>query len=131
MFKSRKKDQANAPVQRTEDNKAQLKEKPPSSGQALWNTLAMRPAPPVTQSSLPPDPRAELLTQAGSEPGSPLDENVRRPMEAKLGADLGTVRVHTGSASAAAAESSGARAYTIGSDIHLGPGALQSGSGER
>lgn len=91
----------------------------------------MRPAPPVVQSSLRPDPRAELLTQAGSEPASPLDESVRRSMEAKVGADLGAVRVHAGPASAAAAESIGARAYTIGSDIHLGVGALQSGSGER
>jgi hypothetical protein len=39
----------------------------------------------------------------------------------RLGADqLGAVRMHTGPASAAAAERLGARAYTIGRDIHLG-----------
>jgi len=124
MFKWRKTDRANPPVQRTEGHDASVKEQAPPSRQALWNTLAMRPAPAA-------DPRAELLTQAGSEPGSPLDETVRRPMEEKLGADLGAVRVHAGSASAAAAESVGARAYTIGSDVHLGAGAIQAGPGER
>ena len=126
MFKWRKTDRTNAPVRRTESSDASVKEEAPPSTQGLWNTLAMRPAPPPAQSSSPP---AELLAQAGSEPGKPLDEKVRQPMEEKLGADLGGVRVHTGPASAAAAESIGARAYTIGSDIHLGAGALQSGSG--
>jgi hypothetical protein len=124
MFKWRKTDRANAPVQRTEGHDASVKEQAPPSQQALWNTLAMRPAPGA-------DPKAELLTKAGSEPGQPLDETVRRPMEENLGADLGAVRVHEGPASAAAAKSIGARAYTIGSDIHLGAGAPPSGSDER
>jgi hypothetical protein len=127
MFKWRK-DRANPPVQRTEDHDPSAKEQAPPSQQALWNTLAMRPAPPVAQNAHSP---AELLTRAASEQGSPLDDTVRLPMEEKLGTDLGEVRVHEGPASAAAAQSIGASAYTIGSDIHLGAGALQSGSEER
>jgi hypothetical protein len=41
-------------------------------------------------------------------------------MEQSLGANLDGVRVHSGASSNAAAESLGARAYTIGSDIYLG-----------
>jgi hypothetical protein len=130
MFKSWRQDRKNAPLNSTEDKETPVKRRAPSSGQDLWNTLAMRPTAPVAQSSST-DLQAELLTQAGSEAGSSLDEDVRGRMEATLGADLGGVRVHTGPASAAAAESIGARAYTIGSDIHLGAEALQSRSDER
>lgn len=73
------------------------------------------------------DPRtvshAELLTRAHSECGRPLDETVRTPLERKLGVNLGRVRVHSGPSSEAAAESLGARAYTLGSNIYLGPDA--------
>lgn len=124
MFKWRKHNPANSPVQKPAQEAAPPQEKASPSGQALWNTLAMRPATAV-------DPRAELLAQAGSEPGQPLDETVRRPMEENLGADLGGVRMHEGPGSAAAAKSIGASAYTIGSDIHLAAGAPQSGSDER
>ena len=61
-----------------------------------------------------------FLIQANSEPGKPLDESVRMSIEHATGESLSEVRVHNGSASAAAAEGLGARAYTIGSDIHLG-----------
>ena len=39
-----------------------------------------------------------------------------------LGADLSKVRVHTGSESAEATRAVGAKAYTIGQDIHFGAG---------
>jgi len=63
---------------------------------------------------------AQLLDRAGAEPGKSLDDRVRRPLERQLGANLDHVRVHSGSASEAAAQSIDARAYTIGADIHLG-----------
>lgn len=62
----------------------------------------------------------KLLIQANSEPGKALDESVRTSIERATGESLSEVRVHNGSASEAAAEGLGARAYTIGSDIHLG-----------
>ncbi|MET7900741.1 DUF4157 domain-containing protein [Streptomyces sp. NPDC005355] len=52
----------------------------------------------------------------------PLGPSLRAGMEARLGADLSTVRLHTGAAAAASAEALGARAYTVGQDIVLGPG---------
>jgi hypothetical protein len=66
---------------------------------------------------------SELLQRANAEAGVPLDENVQGPLERSLGVSLSGVRVHAGPSSEAAAESLGAKAYTIGSDVHLGPAA--------
>ena len=49
--------------------------------------------------------------------GSPLDEDVRTDMEARLGQDFSDVRVHTGDAADASARSVSAHAYTVGSNI--------------
>jgi len=70
------------------------------------------------------------LIQAASEPGVPLNESVRRPVEQAVGEDLGAVRVHSGPASDSASESIGARAYTVGSDIYLGSEARRSTGNE-
>ena len=51
-------------------------------------------------------------------------------MERTIGADLSGVRVHTGGDSAEAAESLGARAFTVGSDVHFGRGEFAPGSKE-
>lgn len=59
---------------------------------------------------------------ASSSSGSPLPAPLMRKFEASLGADLSAVRVHTGHASATAASAVGARAYTMGQDIHFGAG---------
>lgn len=77
------------------------------------------------------DSHGALLLRANAESGRPLDESVRMPMEKSLGVILSGVRVHSGPASEAAAESLGARAYTIGSKIHLGPDARRGSSHER
>ena len=66
------------------------------------------------------DSHADVLTRASQEPSQGLDKSVRVPMEQALGTNLGGVRVHSGVSSQAAAESLGARAYTVGSDIYLG-----------
>jgi hypothetical protein len=60
----------------------------------------------------------EVLRSAGR----PLDPPVRAEMEARLGADFSGVRVHTGDAAARSAEDVGARAYTSGDHVVLGPG---------
>ena len=62
--------------------------------------------------------------------GSPLPATVKARMEPKLGADLSSVRVHTGGDSAAAASSFGARAFTVGTDVHFNAGQFAPGSKE-
>jgi hypothetical protein len=64
---------------------------------------------------------AAVATASGST-GAPLPADVRGRFEGSLGADLSGVRVHTGAESAAAANAVGARAYTIGNDIHFNAG---------
>jgi uncharacterized protein DUF4157/SH3 domain-containing protein len=63
-------------------------------------------------------PDHAIAAAAGSA-GIPLPEALLRKFEAALGTALSGVRVHTGSASHAAAEAIGAKAYTIGQDIHF------------
>lgn len=59
---------------------------------------------------------------ATSSIGSSLPAPLMRKFESSIGADLSNVRVHTGSESATAASSVGARAYATGQDIHFGAG---------
>ncbi|AQA15742.1 MULTISPECIES: eCIS core domain-containing protein [Streptomyces] len=49
--------------------------------------------------------------------GEPLDTGTRGDMEARLGADFGDVRVHTGSSAHESAKEVGAHAYTVGNDV--------------
>jgi hypothetical protein len=49
--------------------------------------------------------------------GSPLDVSVRGQMESSFGQDFSDVRVHTDGQASKSAESVGANAYTVGSDI--------------
>jgi len=53
----------------------------------------------------------------GSGGGTPLDEGTRATMESALGASFENVRVHTDQAASKSAESVGANAYTVGSDV--------------
>jgi hypothetical protein len=71
------------------------------------------------------------MESAASETARPLDERVRQSLEQNLQQDLGSVRVHAGPASAKAAESLGARAYTLGNRIHLGAEASRLSGDER
>ncbi len=57
----------------------------------------------------------------GSSSGQPLEAPVRGQMEAALGENLADVRVHRGQDAASSAASVQARAYTVGSDVVLGP----------
>lgn len=56
--------------------------------------------------------------------GTSLPEQVRAPMEASLGADLSSVRVHQGDHVPAL----GAMAFTQGNDVHFAPGRYDPGS---
>jgi hypothetical protein len=62
--------------------------------------------------------------------GAPLDGATRARMEPHLGARLDGVRVHTGADSAVAADGLGARAFTVGDDVHFGAGQFAPGSRE-
>ncbi|WP_407698228.1 eCIS core domain-containing protein [Streptomyces jumonjinensis] len=55
-------------------------------------------------------------------PGRPLDDGVRAEMETRLGSDFSDVRVHDDSAARASAVEVGARAYTSGNHVVIGPG---------
>jgi hypothetical protein len=60
--------------------------------------------------------------------GSPLDEDVRTDMEARMGQDFSDVRIHTGDAADASARSVSAHAYTVGSNIVFQRGGYEPGS---
>jgi len=62
--------------------------------------------------------------------GAPLGGATQARMEKTLGADLSGVRVHTGGGSAEAADTMGARAFTVGSDVHFNRGEFAPGSKE-
>jgi hypothetical protein len=62
--------------------------------------------------------------------GSALDGGLRKKMESQLGADLSSARIHTGGESAAAARSFGARAFTVGNDVHFNAGEFKPGTKE-
>src|ERR1044071_4821202 len=56
--------------------------------------------------------------------GQPLDSDTRTFMESRFAHDFSRVRVHTDRHAAQSAESIGASAYTVGSDIVFGAGAF-------
>jgi hypothetical protein len=68
--------------------------------------------------------------QVPSTSGGPLPADVRTKMEPKLGADLSSVKIHTGSESAKAATDFGARAFTVGNDVHFNAGQFAPGTKE-
>jgi hypothetical protein len=63
------------------------------------------------------DERSPVHDVVGSGGGAPLAPDVRADMEARLGHDFGDVRVHTDSRASESAQTVGAHAYTVGSDV--------------
>jgi hypothetical protein len=61
--------------------------------------------------------RSPVHDVVGSGGGSPLEKGVRADMESAFGASFGDVRVHTDDRASKSAESVGANAYTVGSDV--------------
>ncbi len=82
--------------------------------------------PPRTQRAMPassavdPQRLPEPVQAALLEPGYPIEADVRRGLEPRLGLDLGNVRVHTGESAARSSEALEASAYTVGSQIVFG-----------
>lgn len=56
-------------------------------------------------------------------PGRPLDGDLRQEMERKFGHSFSRVRVHVGRESGDLVRAGGAKAFTLGHDIHFGEGA--------
>lgn len=75
-----------------------------------WSAAVPAAAPPVV---------GEVLRSSGRL----LDPATRASMEPRLGHSFGAVRVHAGERAAASALALGARAYTVGEHVVLGPGA--------
>ena len=75
----------------------------------------------------------QITIDAATRPGHSIDPNVRETLEPRFGVSFENVRVHDDAVAAAAAESVGARAYTIGSDVVFGAGeyAPNTASGQR
>jgi hypothetical protein len=69
-----------------------------------------------------------LVDTAASSSGAAMPADLQQRFESSLGADLSGVRIHVGSESATACEAVGARAYTVGNDIHFGEGHFDVGS---
>lgn len=65
------------------------------------------------------------VERAASGGGEPLRADLRERFESSLGADLSAVRIHRSAASAEASTAVGARAYTLGNEIHFGAGRYQ------
>ena len=70
-------------------------------------------------SAVPARPVQDVLRS----PGQPLAAPVKEEMQARLGADLSDVRVHTGDAARTSAAEVGARAWTSGNHVVIGDGA--------
>ena len=64
----------------------------------------------------------------GSGGGSPLDASTRSSMESAFGASFEGVRVHTDERASRSAESVGANAYTVGSDVVFRSGQFDPGT---
>lgn len=90
---------------------------PPAQG-PQDDRRALAPAPASTPASTP----TSTPGQPPGPAGEPLPEGLRQTLEQRMGADLSDVRVHQGAEAQAAAQDLGARAFTAGSEIWLGPG---------
>jgi hypothetical protein len=71
------------------------------------------------------------MRRAANESSEPLDRSVRGLLERRLAHDFSRVRVHSGPNTTRAAERIGARAYALGSNIHLGAEAVFLSSRDR
>jgi hypothetical protein len=74
--------------------------------------------------------RSPIHDVVGSGGGTPLDASTRTSMESAFGTSFEDVRVHTGGQASKSAESVGANAYTVGSDVVFKDGQYNPGSAE-
>jgi hypothetical protein len=82
----------------------------------------------VVQMLASDEDRSPVHDVVGSGGGQPLDEGTRGTMEAAFGQSFEGVRVHTDAQASKSAESVGANAYTVGSDVVFKGGTYDPGS---
>ena len=96
-------------------------EKPRESVAGTVSRAANESHAPLAASRSSQGPNAtELMQRAAAENSQAIDPPLHSFLGHHLGHDFSQVRVHSGAASASAAERIGARAYTLGNHIHLG-----------
>jgi hypothetical protein len=83
---------------------------------------------PAGEEEANPSTHVETALQKERGGGHNLDSGVRKQMEGALGADLGSVRVHTDTQADSLNRTLNARAFTTGQDIFFSQGAYQPGS---
>jgi hypothetical protein len=92
-----------------------------SSGTGGGATIGVnQPANTTNQASPEAPATIDILNRAAAESGHSIHEPLRSRLGEHFAQDFTQVRVHSGSASADAAQRVSARAYTLGTDIHLG-----------
>jgi hypothetical protein len=90
------------------------------------STLRSKPAGmPLTDSQID---ASAAVQQAIRLPGQPIDRKTLDFFEPRMGWDFSSVRIHLGTAAEASAQTVGARAYTVGTQIVFGAGAYAPGS---
>ena len=97
---------------------------PPTTAQASVLELQRLAGNASVSRLLAPDEEADAAAEqspvmgvVGSGGGQPLEPDLRRDMEGRLGDDFSDVRVHTDDRASASARSINAQAYTVGSDV--------------
>jgi len=88
-----------------------------AGNQAVTNLLQSHGDSAPVENGVPP-----IVHEVLRSPGQPLDPATRAYFESRLGADLGSIRLHTGREAAHSAAMVGANAYTVGSDIVFAAG---------
>jgi hypothetical protein len=92
-----------------------------SSGAGAAATISVNQAANTTNQASPEVPATiNFLNRAAAESGHSIHEPLRSRLGEHFARDFTQVRVHSGRASADAAQRVSARAYTLGTDIHLG-----------
>ncbi len=98
-----------------------------AAAQAALGSTSSRPAPRIRRLHTPPLTEAPpIVHQVLRSPGQALDDQTRGWAEPAFQSDFRQVRIHTGQQAEASAASMHARAYTVGPQIVLGPGARSS-----
>lgn len=72
----------------------------------------------------------QAAPKAPASEGEPLPDALRRDMESRFDADFSVVRIHRDARAAQASSALNAVAFTVGNQIHFGPGQFNPGSSE-
>jgi len=94
----------------------------PPLAERLWQLQRAAGNAAVASAFADDEERSPVLDVVGRGGGAPLSGPLRTEMQSRLGADLGDVRIHSGSTAASSAASVQAHAYTVGHEIVLGAG---------